>query len=79
MFLVGFGLQVNERRQGTLKNQAADSINAREDGGLGLSAKAAQTRLGHSSIAMTLDCYGHLFPSGDDGSALAAAERSLLG
>jgi integrase len=54
-------------------------INSREDGGLGLSAKAAQGRLGHSTIAMTLDTYGHLFPRGDDGSELAAAERSLLG
>jgi integrase len=54
-------------------------VNAREDGGLGLSAKAAQGRLGHSTIAMTLDTYGHLFPRGDDGSELAAAERKLLG
>jgi integrase len=54
-------------------------INSREDGGLGLSAKAAQGRLGHSTIAMTLDTYGHLFPRGDDGSELAAAEKSLLG
>jgi integrase len=54
-------------------------INAKEDGGLGLSAKVAQSRLGHSTIAMTLDTYGHLFPRGDDGSELAAAERSLLG
>jgi integrase len=53
-------------------------INAKEDGGLGLSAKVAQARLGHSTIAMTLDTYGHLFPRGDDGSELAAAERSLL-
>ena len=54
-------------------------VNARKDGGLELSGKVAQTRLGHSTIAMTLDVYGHLFPSGDDGSELAAAERSLLG
>jgi integrase len=54
-------------------------INSKEDGGLGLSAKVAQARLGHSTIAMTLDTYGHLFPRGDDGSELAAAERSLLG
>ncbi|PNG27912.1 tyrosine-type recombinase/integrase [Methylocella silvestris] len=54
-------------------------VNSREDGGLGLSAKAAQGRLGHSTIAMTLDTYGHLFPRGDDGSELAAAEKALLG
>ena len=50
-----------------------------KDGGLGLSAKAAQNRLGHATIAMTLDTYGHLFPSGDDGSELAAAQNRLLG
>jgi integrase len=36
-------------------------------------------RLGHSSIVLTLDTYGHLFKSGDTGDELAAAERSLLG
>ena len=54
-------------------------INSKDDGGLGLSAKVAQARLGHSTIAMTIDTYGHLFPRGDDGSELAAAEKSLLG
>ena len=53
-------------------------INAPEAGGLGLSAKAVQVRLGHSTITMTLDVYGHLFPSGDDGAKLAAAEAALL-
>ena len=52
--------------------------NAPEAGGLGLSAKAVQVRLGHSTITMTLDVYGHLFPSGDDGAKLAAAEAALL-
>ena len=54
-------------------------INWREDGGLGLTPKLVQERLGHSTIGMTLDVYGHLFPRGDDGSELAAAERALLG
>jgi hypothetical protein len=27
---------------------------------------------------MTLDRYGHLFPTHDDGNELAAAERALL-
>jgi integrase len=54
-------------------------INRREDGGLGLPLKVVQHRLGHSTIQMTADVYGHLFPSGDDGSELAAAERALLG
>src|SRR5262245_29090205 len=54
-------------------------INRREDGGLGLPLKVVQHRLGHSSIQMTADTYGHLFPSGDDGAELAAAEKALLG
>jgi integrase len=54
-------------------------INRKEDGGLGLPLKVVQHRLGHSTIAMTADTYGHLFPSGDDGEELAAAERALLG
>src|SRR5262249_38258330 len=37
-------------------------INRVEDGGLGLPAKVVQHRLGHSSIAITSDVYGHLFP-----------------
>jgi integrase len=41
--------------------------------------KVAQTRLGHASITMTMDRYGHLFPRGDDMAELAAAEKALLG
>jgi integrase len=54
-------------------------INQREDGGLGLPLKVVQHRLGHSTIQMTADVYGHLFPSGDDGAELAAAQKALLG
>ena len=54
-------------------------INSRDDNGLGLPPKVAQERLGHASIAMTLDVYGHLFPRGDDLAELDAAERLLLG
>lgn len=54
-------------------------INRRADGGLELPAKVVQERLGHSTIAMTLNVYGHLFPRGDDGSELAAAEAALFG
>jgi integrase len=54
-------------------------INRKEDGGLGLPLKVVQHRLGHSTIQMTADIYGHLFPNGDDGAELAAAERALLG
>jgi integrase len=53
-------------------------INRKSDGGLELPPKVVQTRLGHASIVMTMDRYGHLFPSDDDGRELAAAERALL-
>ena len=53
-------------------------INRRADGGLELPPKTVQARLGHASIVMTLDRYGHLFPAHDDGAELSAAERSLL-
>ena len=53
-------------------------INRRVDGGLELPAKVVQQRLGHASIVMTLDTYGHLFPRNDDGVELADAERALL-
>ncbi len=53
-------------------------INRKEDGGLGLPLKVVQERLGHSSIVMSADVYGHLFPKSDDTEEMAAAERSLL-
>ena len=53
-------------------------INRRADGGLELPLKLVQSRLGHSSVAMTADRYGHLFPRGDDGAELAAAEKAFL-
>ena len=53
-------------------------INRREDGGLGLPIKLVQERMGHASITMTSDRYGHLFDNGDDGSELKAAEKSLF-
>ena len=54
-------------------------INRRVDGGLELPLKLVQARLGHASITMTADRYGHLFPRGDDGAELAAAAHTLLG
>jgi integrase len=54
-------------------------INRNADGGLELPVRVVQDRLGHSSIVMTMDTYGHLFPRNDDGAELAAAERALLG
>ena len=53
-------------------------INRRIDGGLELPLKLVQVRMGHASIQMTADIYGHLFPRGDDGAELAAAERAFL-
>src|SRR5262249_41907456 len=54
-------------------------INRRVDGGLELPLKVVQARLGHASIQMTADRYGHLFPRGDDGAEMAAAEKAFLG
>ncbi|WP_296435601.1 MULTISPECIES: tyrosine-type recombinase/integrase [unclassified Rhizobium] len=53
-------------------------INRKEDGGLGLPVKMVQERLGHASIVMTMDIYGHLFPRGDDGREMAEAANALL-
>ncbi|MBX9456160.1 MAG: site-specific integrase [Rhizobium sp.] len=54
-------------------------INRREDGGLGLPPKIVQERMGHSTIALTMDTYSHLFPRDDDGSELAIATNFVLG
>ncbi len=43
-----------------------------------MNSASMQARLGHASIVMTLDTYGHLFPRSDDGAELAAAEKALL-
>jgi integrase len=40
--------------------------------------KVVQERLGHASIVITSDVYGHLFERGDDGSELEEAEKLLL-
>lgn len=53
-------------------------INRKEDGGLGLPVKMVQERMGHASIVMTMDTYGHLFPRADDGTELAQAANILL-
>ncbi|WP_062229086.1 tyrosine-type recombinase/integrase [Aureimonas frigidaquae] len=54
-------------------------INRKEDGGLALPPKSVQERMGHSTIAMTMDTYSHLFPRGDDEAELAEAEASVFG
>jgi integrase len=53
-------------------------INRKVDGGLELPPKVVQERLGHSSIGMTMDVYGHLFPRGDDDAELAVAASHLF-
>jgi integrase len=53
-------------------------INRKADGGLELPIKVVQGRLGHASIQMTADRYGHLFPRADDAAELAAAEKTFL-
>jgi integrase len=46
----------------------------------GFSPKRVQVLLGHSSIQMTFDVYGHLFPSlEDDHAKFAAGELALIG
>jgi integrase len=47
--------------------------------GLELLLKVVQERIGHSTISMTADTHGHLFPRGDDRDELAAAEHILRG
>ena len=44
-----------------------------------LAPKVIQERLGHSSITMTYDRYGHLFPRGDDAGEMDAAVDAILG
>jgi integrase len=53
-------------------------INRRKDGGLELPIKLVQERLGHSTINLTADVYGHLFPSDDDGTELKEAEKFFV-
>ena len=54
-------------------------INAKESGGRELPPKKVQELLGHSTIAVTLDLYGHLFPDKGDRQELNDSVRALLG
>lgn len=58
---------------------ASWAINPVSAGGMGLTLKEVQERMGHASITMTADRYGHLFPRGDMASEVDAAERALMG
>jgi len=50
----------------------------KDRGGRELPPKQVQHLLGHSSIVMTLDTYGHLFREAGDRTELAEATRLLL-
>ena len=52
-------------------------INRTKDGGLGLPPKIVQARLGHSTLAMTMDTYGHLF-QGDDSEEMDKAIDAFM-
>jgi integrase len=46
----------------------------------GFSPKRVQSLMGHSSIGMTFDTYGHLFPSkDDDAAAMQQLQARLVG
>jgi integrase len=45
----------------------------------GFGPKRVQALMGHSSIAITFDVYGHLFPQEDDHERFAAGELALIG
>lgn len=47
--------------------------------GQGFSIKEMMTFARHSSIQMTMERYGHLFPSPDHQNAMAEVEAKLLG
>jgi integrase len=51
----------------------------RKPEGRELPPKEVQSLLGHSSIVMTMDIYGHLFPRKSDKAELAESTRMLLG
>jgi integrase len=53
-------------------------INPKARGGRELPPKQVQYLLGHSTISMTFDIYGHLFPRGGNRDELTAAVRQLL-
>jgi integrase len=54
-------------------------INPKTRGGRELPPKEVQGLLGHSSIMMTMDTYGHLFAAKSDRAELSAAVRELVG
>lgn len=53
-------------------------INPVKAGGLGLTPKEVQERLGHSSITITMDRYSHLFERAGGGDEMSAAAAALM-
>jgi integrase len=53
-------------------------INRKADGGLELPLKNVSAMLGHSSVGITADRYGHLFPRSDDSESLDAAVSAIF-
>lgn len=54
-------------------------INEKDRGGLEISLKRAQVLLGHSSLQMTADTYGHLMPARtDEAEEFTRGEQALL-
>ena len=53
-------------------------INRKADGGLELPLKNVSVMLGHSSVGITADRYGHLFPRADDSESLDAAVSAIF-
>ncbi len=44
----------------------------------GLQPKTAQTFVGHGTLQMTMDTYGHMFPSDDHAKAMDAIAKGLF-
>lgn len=59
---------------------AAWCISPKSAGGLGLGPKSVQARLGHSTIQLTMDTYGHLFPpqTNEELEVLAEGETVIM-
>jgi integrase len=54
-------------------------INSKADGGCGSPPKTVQDQLGPSTLAMTMDRYGHLFPLTDNREDMNRAAEAILG
>jgi hypothetical protein len=65
------------REDGRSKSTIGFNATYADDGGLELPPKIVQTWLGHGTIALTMDTYGHLFPAaGDVAEVITDLERA---